>query len=73
MRLEMGDGLSEEDIVDRLDAVRRSIPYIPSIQGLTDGLRRERDLEPFWERLNLLDISSELAKQFNGVCSLTYF
>jgi hypothetical protein len=37
LRLAKNDGLSEEDIVGRLDAVRRSIPFSPSIQGLVDG------------------------------------
>jgi hypothetical protein len=61
----MRDGLSEEDIVDRLDAVRRSIPFNPSIQGLTDGLRRERGRDPFnKKRRVVIDISIELAKQF---------
>jgi hypothetical protein len=69
----MRDGLSEEDIVDRLDAVRRSIPFNPSIQGLTDGLRRERGRSQFGKKRKVaIDISSELVKQFNGVCSHTY-
>jgi hypothetical protein len=41
-RLAKNDGLCKEDIAERLDVVRQKIKYTPSIQGLADGLRRER-------------------------------
>jgi hypothetical protein len=38
-RLGQNDGLSEEDIVNRLDVIRLSIKGSPTIKGLADGLR----------------------------------
>jgi hypothetical protein len=62
-RLGKNDGLSEEDIVDRLELTRLSLKR-QSIRGLVDGLRVAQGSEPFYKRKGVIDISSELAKQF---------
>jgi hypothetical protein len=71
-RLEVRDGLSVEYIVDRLDVVRLSIRPRSSVQGLTKGLRNYRGFVPFAKRKVAIEISSELVKQFDTVCYLSY-
>jgi hypothetical protein len=65
-RLVLNDGLSVEDIIERLEFIRLSSIRFQSIRGLIDGLRSERDLEPFINRSVAIDISGELAEQFDG-------
>jgi hypothetical protein len=68
-RLAKNDGLSEDDLVDRLETVRQNIKHNRSIQALVDGLRLERGSKPFnSKRKTGFDISGELKKQFDEVC-----
>jgi hypothetical protein len=65
-RLAKNDGMSAIEITGRLESIRLSIQSrtSTSIRWLVDGLRSAKGQEPFVERKHVIDISSELAKQF---------